>query len=534
VSTEDQRDFGWTLDEDRRRIAEKCDAEGWSLAEVFDDGGLQGDDPDRPGFNRMLASLADFDVIVLRDLSRLSRDLELYARARNAIRRAGVAVHTFDGPVRLDTLESGIKALIAEEEKREIGRRVRLALDGRARAGEWKGGPRPFGYRMAISGAKSRDGRDLKVLEADPVEAATVRRIFEATAAGMSQRALASELTAERVPTAKGGTRWRQTTIRHLLKMALYRPPSADADEHRTPRGTIVHNDQEFPGRHAAIVSWNLWHEAQPTMSRPSQRGGRPPTGSHLLRARSSAPLICTCGAVMMPRVDRPGSESYVCSRRRDLGADHCAQRRIGREKVDVALIDVITHCYLDLEATRDRLNRRQQSDLMLALDAAKEAEREQGRAEAGLARVKADYVSGDITAAEWRDLRADLEDSLGGARGAVEQAHARVKTIEVVGALSDAQDAMIDRLAVMREAVAGRVAAAPDLAALRNLIRQLFERVEFVRGEDWPEPKPDPLPEFGLILVPRPEIWPEGAAEPQKLSLSPPAKTDSAGLVTE
>jgi hypothetical protein len=90
VSTEEQVKHGWNLDEDKQRIQELANAEGWELIELWDDGGLRGDNPDRPGLRAMLDSLGQFDVLVMRSLDRLSRDLFIYAQVRNALRDAGV------------------------------------------------------------------------------------------------------------------------------------------------------------------------------------------------------------------------------------------------------------------------------------------------------------------------------------------------------------------------------------------------------------------------------------------------------------
>ena len=75
VSTEEQVKHGWNHEEDQRLIREKTEAEGWDLIQLFDDGGLQGDREDRPGLTAMLESLDQYDVIVMRNLDRLSRDL---------------------------------------------------------------------------------------------------------------------------------------------------------------------------------------------------------------------------------------------------------------------------------------------------------------------------------------------------------------------------------------------------------------------------------------------------------------------------
>ena len=60
VSTQEQADKGWNLGEDRKLIRERCDREGWGrLMRIYDDGGRQGDDPDRPGLHALLADPRD-------------------------------------------------------------------------------------------------------------------------------------------------------------------------------------------------------------------------------------------------------------------------------------------------------------------------------------------------------------------------------------------------------------------------------------------------------------------------------------------
>jgi site-specific DNA recombinase len=103
VSTQEQVKNGWNLDEDRDLIRELCESKGWELVEVFDDGGLRGDDPNRPGLLRMLASLDRFDVLIVRDLDRLARDAELGSRVIKVIGAAGVKLETFQGPVDIET-----------------------------------------------------------------------------------------------------------------------------------------------------------------------------------------------------------------------------------------------------------------------------------------------------------------------------------------------------------------------------------------------------------------------------------------------
>src|SRR6516162_5999188 len=97
VSTEEQRKHGWNLDADRERIKATADAQEWELVGIYDDGGRQGDDPDRPAFNQMLADVDDFDVLIIRDLDRFSRKLAIYAAAVDDLTLAGVTLYEFAG-----------------------------------------------------------------------------------------------------------------------------------------------------------------------------------------------------------------------------------------------------------------------------------------------------------------------------------------------------------------------------------------------------------------------------------------------------
>jgi site-specific DNA recombinase len=72
VSTEDQKENGWNLSEDRARIEQIVSERGWQLVAIYDDGGRHGDDPDRPGLLAMLAAAKDreFDVLIVRSQDR--------------------------------------------------------------------------------------------------------------------------------------------------------------------------------------------------------------------------------------------------------------------------------------------------------------------------------------------------------------------------------------------------------------------------------------------------------------------------------
>ena len=204
VSTEEQRKHGWNLGADRERIVETVAERGWMLHDIYDDGGKQGDDPTRPGFTQMLAEAGEFDVLVMRDLDRFSRKLAIYAAAVDDLLEAGVALYEFEGdgtglrPLNLDDEDdralADVKAVFAQLEKAKTKRRVRQAVQARGRAGQHLG-VAPYAYEFVD-----------KLLVVVPEEAVIVTRIYGDYVRGMSQRATARALNADRVPAAGGGS----------------------------------------------------------------------------------------------------------------------------------------------------------------------------------------------------------------------------------------------------------------------------------------------------------------------------------------
>ncbi len=125
---------------------------------------------------------------------------------------------------------------MAEQYRKEIGRRTRRGLEGRARAGKSAGG-RAYGY---VPPALSPSGQ----LEIDPQQAEVVRQIFAWYADGWSPKAIAAELNRRRVPSP--GSAWKRTERRQYGWMV-----SAIAGD--AARGVGILNNELYRGR----VVWN-------------------------------------------------------------------------------------------------------------------------------------------------------------------------------------------------------------------------------------------------------------------------------------
>lgn len=157
-----------------RQIAESrafAQKQGWVVAEqhVYCDDGISGAEyENRPGLQAMLAALkprAPFQVLVMSEDSRLSREQSDNASILKLLLRAGVRIFTCDDGQEIvinnptDKLLRNVKGFTAEVERAKTGTRVHSAFVHKVRAGHVVGG-RLYGYRnVDVLGEPDRDGR---------------------------------------------------------------------------------------------------------------------------------------------------------------------------------------------------------------------------------------------------------------------------------------------------------------------------------------------------------------------------------------
>lgn len=89
---------------------------------------------------------------------------------------------------------------------------------------------------------------------------------------------------------------------------------------------------------------------------------------------------------------------------------------------------------------------------------------------------MKRDYTQGDLSAAEWRELRADLAPERDAAKAEAERLRERRSSTEAETAISDVEAELFEQLARIRAAVAGEVTDAAGVAAVRSALLRLFD----------------------------------------------------------
>ena len=183
---------------------EVCARNGMTVVLTFEDRAVSASSAkNRPGFIALMRAAAArlFDVVVAEDMDRIFRDQADYHAARKELDFLGITIHTATGKV--TKIDGALRALMGEMYLENLALHVRRGLEGVIRDGRHAGG-RAYGYSI-VPGSPGE-------LVIDEAQARIVQRIFARFVAGVTPRAIAAELNADRIA-APRGTRWNASTI---------------------------------------------------------------------------------------------------------------------------------------------------------------------------------------------------------------------------------------------------------------------------------------------------------------------------------
>lgn len=282
VSTDEQAQHGYSIDNQRNRLVAYCQSQGWADYELYVDDGFTGTNLDRPALQRLLRDVRSgrIGMVVVYKLDRLSRkQLDVLHLLEDEFERYDVAFKSatepFDTSTPLGKAMLGILAVFAQLERDTIVDRLSTGLRQRVNAGKWAGGRVPFGYRYRPETGK---------LEADVVQADIVRSLFHRFLRGQSLSELAdwaSSQTNARV--------FDHAVIRDLLQRRVY-------------LGESTFGDASSSEIAQAIVEPDTFEQVQTELAK--RRAGKRAAGVYLL----SGLLRCdVCGAPFIHVIRRSG-----------------------------------------------------------------------------------------------------------------------------------------------------------------------------------------------------------------------------------
>ena len=274
-----------------------CNGHGLSVVTSYREVG-PGWSKNRPEFQRMLADarLGLFDTIVCWKGDRLTRGMYPAAALMEVVEAHQIHLRAVMDTIDMKTF--GLMAAIGKMELDNFKERASMGKRGTAKQGRIPCNGVPYGYRIG------EDGRPEVVDD----QAEIVRRIFfQYTHEGLGIPAIAKQLMAEGVPTARSKTLWHWSHISRILRNEAYKGTWWYGKNRHvsTEGGRRIQeqaHDSWIPVPFPPLVDDEIWAQAQVLKSERLSRAKRNTKVFYMLQHL----VRCTgCGMLMGGRATR-------------------------------------------------------------------------------------------------------------------------------------------------------------------------------------------------------------------------------------
>lgn len=212
VSTAEQANEGYSIEEQERMCKAAIVSKGWEYVCTYSDPGITGRTMDRPGLQKMIGAINNKEVnaVVIYKLDRLSRkQRDTMTIIEDIILKNEVALvslnETLDTSTPWGRAMIGILSSFNQMESENIQMRTAMGRKAKVEKGGYAGGKPPIGYRVA-------DGELVIV----PEEAEIVRLVFKLRKEGATLIGIAEELN-RRGYTTKSGNKFLHSAVQTIL-----------------------------------------------------------------------------------------------------------------------------------------------------------------------------------------------------------------------------------------------------------------------------------------------------------------------------
>jgi len=216
VSTDDQRDNGYSIDSQLRMIKEYCEKNDYSIVDVYNDAGHSGKDLMRPEMQRLLADIKSkkMDKLIAIKVDRLTRNNYDGFWLLNYCEEHDVKIELILEPYDVSTANGemifGMNLVFGQRERKEIGARTKRAMEEMALE-HIHPSKAPYGYIR-----NSETGH----LEIEHIEAQVVKEIFKLCKQGKSTRSIAMTMKDNNAYLKVG--KWTSDRIYKILTNSIY------------------------------------------------------------------------------------------------------------------------------------------------------------------------------------------------------------------------------------------------------------------------------------------------------------------------
>ena len=216
VSTDDQRDNGYSIDSQLRMIKEYCEKNEYDIVDVYNDAGHSGKDLMRPEMQRLLKDIKSkkIDKLVAIKVDRLTRNNYDGFWLLNYCEEHDVKIELILEPYDVSTANGemifGMNLVFGQRERKEIGARTKRAMEEMAleRIHPSKA---PYGYIR---------NKETGHLEVEPIEAEVVKEVFELCKQGNSTRGIANIMKDNNAYLKQG--KWKSDRVYKILSNSIY------------------------------------------------------------------------------------------------------------------------------------------------------------------------------------------------------------------------------------------------------------------------------------------------------------------------
>ncbi len=464
VSTVEQAEEGYSIQEQSEKIKSYCKAMGWELASIQSDPGYSGATLDRPGINQVIKDVQGGCVkkVIVWKLDRLSRSQkDTLVLLEDVFLENGCnfvsIMESFDTATPFGRCIVGILAAFAQMERENIKARLMMGKQAGLKEGNYYSGITPIGYKSELQENGKRS------LVVDPFSSCVVKDMYKLYSSGRSLGEIGDYVQKKYGVYADRDRRSAADQCGRVLRNPVY-------------AGRVFMNDLEYSGKHEALVSPEVWQKVNDRLSQNKKAYKRAYSGSDGLL---SGLLFCgDCGARMSIRQwgwKTSKVNKYICysvSRcsKRMIKSDSCSNRKehFTVSDLDALVLEEIKKLALD-PAALDALVEESAGEAPPDLEAFRER---LGNVEKQITRLLNLYQTGIVGLEEIQDRLSALKEERKAAQKCLEEAEG-----ENSGKMSkkEATDALASLAGVIE---------AGDADRLYSLVHSLIEKVVVLNGE--------------------------------------------------
>ena len=298
VSTTNQAETGYSLDNQELAIKNYCKIQGFKLLRIFREDGRSGRTTNRPELQEMLRLINERKAnnVVVYKFDRFARNLADFGRIRKELTNLDVKLISIsEGDS--GGIQGGIMAVLAEWESNANSQRTKDALQEKFRGG-WQPTPPPVGFR-SVGGEHEQ-----KTCEIDPYAGPIIKKMFELYSSGEYSMVSLQEWLKDKNIISKNGTIISFSRINNILNNPFY-------------YGLIRWHGQEKIGKHTPLISKQLFNTCQYILEKHRHFLVRERKYDFLLRGF----VYCPCGMRLV------GDACTVRSNNKKIYYYHCQKR---------------------------------------------------------------------------------------------------------------------------------------------------------------------------------------------------------------